>query len=513
MGIIIRQSLKASFVTYAGAGLGVVNQLFIATHYLSATELGITRSLLTFASLFSAVFSFGVAAIADRYFSYYTTHKTEHRDFLNLLLIYTGVSLVIFSGVYLSLHQLFAYFYQEKSPELLAFYYQILPFTALLLLQLILESYCRNIRRIAVPALLREIFLRILNIVIILLYGFGFISFDEFIALFIACYGFVVAGLFFYLGFTHHLQFPRLNREKFTNRIIWQMSGFGLVATLGAVGSNLCGYLDQLMLGSLKGQADAGVFGIGLLMASLIEIPRKSLAQISIPFLSKAIQEQNWKEVEARNQNISKHQLLAAGILMLLVVCNLDDIFGIMPKGDIFARSKNVVILLILARMADMQGGMTSEIMGYSKYYRVSTLFVGILAILTYLSNLVLIPRLGITGAALATLITIACYTLARAVFLSRTLHIRIFHVSGGVILVLCAGIYFLMSLLPSLTGDGLSENAAFWGNPVFFSILNICIRSAVISVLYVGVVWQLNLSTEFKSLILSLLSQIRKRK
>ena len=508
MGIIIRQSLKASLLTYAGAGLGVVNQLFIATHYLSATELGITRSLLTFASLFSAVFSFGVAAIADRYFSYFADNEKGHQGFLRFLLLYTGGCLIIFSAVYLSLHQVFVFFYQEKSPELLSFYYHILPFTALLLLQLILESYCRNVRRIAVPALLREIFLRLFNIAIILLYGFGLISFDEFIVLFISCYGLVVLGLLLYLRLTNKLHLPPVNRSMMSNKLLWQMSGFGLVATLGAVGSNLCGYLDQLMLGSLKGQADAGVFGIGLLMASLIEIPRKSLAQISIPFLSKAIQEHNWKEVEARNQNISKHQLLAAGILMLLVVCNLDDIFSIMPKGDIFARSKNVVILLILARMADMQGGMTSEIMGYSKYYRVSTLFVGILAILTYLSNLVLIPVLGITGAALATLITIACYTLARAVFLSLKLKIQIFHVSGGVILVLCAGIYFLLSLMPALQPGNLFER-----NPIMTKLLNICIRCAIISILYGSFIWQYNLSTEFKTLVLSFLDQIRKRK
>ncbi len=500
MGIIIRQSIKASLVTYIGVALGVVNQIFVATHFLLVSENGVTRSLLTFATLFSAIFSFGVAAISDRYFSHFVDNDSGNHGFLRFLLGYTLGGIAIFSLVYLGLHQVFVGIYQEKSPELIPFYYHIILFTTLLMLQTILESYCRNIRRITVPAFLREIFLRIINIAIILLYGFHFISFELFVTLFIGCYLLVVIGLLVYLQIIDKLHLPVIDRNILTKNTFQEMSAYGLIATIGAIGSNLCVYLDQLMLGAYKGQEDAGIFGIAMLIAMLIEVPRKSLTQISIPFISQAIQQKNWHEVESRNQNVSKHQLLAAGILMLFILCNLEDIFGILPKGDVYIRGKYVVILLILARMADMMGGMTSEIMGYSHFYRISTAFVVVLAVLTFITNSIFIPLMGITGAALATLITILCFTLARAFFIMKTLKINVFHFSGLLILGLCAAIYFLVGLIPS------------FGETFLMRVITIVIRCLVIFVIYFSVIWKIKLSEEFNGLVITLISQIKKR-
>jgi O-antigen/teichoic acid export membrane protein len=491
LGIIIRQSLKASFVTYIGIALGIVNQLFIATHFLSVTEIGISRSLLTFSTILASVFSFGIVAITDKYFALFADDSKKHNGFLSFLFLYTTVSFIVFCLSYWAFHSLFAAIYSQKSPELIKFSISIVPFTGLIILQSVLETYCRNVQRITVLALLREVMLRLANIIIIILYGLQYLSFDWFIYLTIASYLLMIAGLIAYLKVIGKLYLSKINRNLLNKKVFYQMGSFGFVIILSSIGSNLSNFLDQAMIGALIGQAETGIFSVSLLIASLIEIPRKSINQISAPFLIKAIHRENWLEVQQINQLVSKHQFLAGGLLILYVWCNLDDIFGIMPKGAIFSQGKYVVMLLTLARVLDMLGGMTSEIMGYSKYYHISTVFVVLLGLMTYFTNLILIPILGITGAALATVITIVCFSLAKAIFVTNFLPIKVFNPQIFFVIILCAFTYWVTMMVPT-----------FGTEKIVWRILNIVLRSVVITVLYIGISWRLKFSLEMNQII-----------
>ena len=67
MGIVIRQSLKSSAVAYIGVGLGVINQLFISTKFLSPEQIGLSRILLENSIMFAAFAHIGTPFIADKF--------------------------------------------------------------------------------------------------------------------------------------------------------------------------------------------------------------------------------------------------------------------------------------------------------------------------------------------------------------------------------------------------------------------------------------------------------------
>ena len=52
MGIIAKQSIKGTIVTYLGVAVGFVTTFFVITRFLSAEDIGLARVMIDAATLF-----------------------------------------------------------------------------------------------------------------------------------------------------------------------------------------------------------------------------------------------------------------------------------------------------------------------------------------------------------------------------------------------------------------------------------------------------------------------------
>ena len=498
MGIVIRQSFKASLVTYVGVALGVANQLLVAIPFLDKAQIGLMRSLLMFSILFASICTFGAPAIADRFFGYFRNDREKHNGFLTFLLLYGLGGFGVFILLFLLFKRLYFNLYAQESPELITYFYHLIPFTGFTILQAVLEAYCRNNQRIAVPALLREVYLKIANVILILAYAAQWISFPTFILFYVALYGSVAIGLLIYLRRLGKLYLVPINRRVLTPDLVRQMTYYGSFAVLGLIGGNLCTQLDTFMLGHYLGQGDTGVFGIAVVIAGLIEIPRRAITQISGPIIALSIRENNWNLTRTMHQKAALNQMLIGIFLFLGLWCNIDDLFGLMAKGEVYRAGKYVVLFLSLSKLIDMSAGLSSEIMSFSNYYRLSTAFVLILALLTFAFNVWLIPIYGITGAAAATAFTILIYSSLRGTFVWWKFHLLPF--SRRTLLGLGIGVvtYAVVIWVPAL---GLG----FWG-----TVLTIAVRSALITALYGGLVLLTHVSPDVNATVRALWGRTR---
>jgi len=100
--------------------------------------------------------------------------------------------------------------------------------------------------------------------------------------------------------------------------------------------------------------------------------------------------------------------LIVGSFLFLLIWVNLDNIFSLMPGS--YSDGRYVFLFLGLARVMDMYSGLNGTILVTSKKYRYDFTFSLMLVALTVASNALLIPRWGMTGAALATMITVLAW-------------------------------------------------------------------------------------------------------
>lgn len=477
MGIVVRQSIKSSMAAYIGVAIGVINQLYISTKFLGVDELALSRLLLENSIIFATFAHLGTPFIADKFFARYRDDAQKHHGFFVWLLVLPILGCAIFVLFYFIFEAQIQKYFAENSPLVTRYHFLVIPITIFWAYMSVLESYCRNNSRVAIPAFIREIYLRVVNIVIVLIYGFGWVSFDVFMYLIVLLYASAVLVLLFYIKWLGKFYWT----YEFFKIIDWalfkEMMFFGLFILMGGAGANIVLFIDRTMLAGKSGLTDAGIFIIAATIASIIEIPRKSITQISIPIISHSLKENDMAHIKRMYQKSALHQLVAGTLVFLLIFCNLDDLFLLIPKGDIYAQGKWVVILLSASKLFDMATGLSSEIIMYSRFFKFTTYFLIGIAILGILANKWLIPLYQFNGAALATAFTTLVYSLLRMGFVKYHFNIlpytqQVWKVVGIFIIVYVA-IYFIPSF-------GVSKWAAFFSIGVK-SVIIVCLSAIFI--------------------------------
>lgn len=498
MGIIIRQSLKASAGSYIGVGIGIVNQLFISTKYLEPEQLAISRLLLENSLVFAAFAHLGTPFISDRFFGYFKDETAKNGGFLLFLLLYPLVGITIFSGFYFLFEKEIIAYFAPKSPELLPYHALVVPLTIFWIYILVLEAYCRNNARIAIPTFIREVYLKLANVGVIILFALGWISFDWMLYGMVASYALSVVILLVYIvhlrKFSLHFNFARLRGGLFR-----QMALFGLFIVIGAVGINVVLLIDRTMISHGEGLAEAAIFIIATYIASVIEIPRKAITQISIPLLANSLRENNRQHVEELYQKSSLNQLLVGGLAFLLIWANIDQIFSLLPKQDIYRQGKLVVLFIASSKLIDMAMGLNGEIITYSRYFRYATYLVISMAVLAVISNSYLIPIYGYNGAAYATALTTLVYALSKAVLVWMFFRVQPFTTSTLKALAALAVVYTLALVLP------------VWGVSLIEVVSSLAVRSAVMAGIFAGLVLLWRVSPDINKVVSAVWSRVRR--
>ncbi|WP_025764880.1 lipopolysaccharide biosynthesis protein [Dyadobacter tibetensis] len=490
MGIVVRQSLKAGLGSYIGVGIGIINQMYVSTKYLSVEQLALSRLLFENSLLFSAFAHLGTPFIADKFFGLFRDDEQEHHGILPLLLFLPFVGAFLFAGIYLACSDAIQAYYAARSPMILKYHILVIPLTFFWIYIAVLEAYCRNNARIAVPGFIREVYLRMANMLLILIFGLGWLSFDILMYLMVASYGAAVVFLCIYikkLG-KWYWRFP--DRKILNSTLIKQILGYGSFTLLGGLGVNLMLFIDRSMLAGERGLISTGIFIIATYMAGVIEIPRKAIAQISIPLLSSALLKGDYGQVRIMNRKSALNQLIAGGLFFLLIWSSIDEIFYLIPKGDTYGEGKFVVLFIALVKVFDIATGLNTEIILYSKHYKFATLFIVISALIGFGLNLWLIPLHGFTGAAIATAVTTLIYSLSRMSFVWFKFQVLPFSWKTMQVLVILLVLFGLTQLIPS------------YEKSIGLAMLVLFLKSIIILLVFATLIILLQVSEEINGLV-----------
>jgi hypothetical protein len=103
MGIVIRQSLKGSIVTYLGTAIGTFNVIFLYNKFLSQEQVGlIAGALVSIPLIFASFTQLGIPHIAVRFFPHFDDPANGHKGFFTFLL---DPPIFVFSIFVLGYHQ------------------------------------------------------------------------------------------------------------------------------------------------------------------------------------------------------------------------------------------------------------------------------------------------------------------------------------------------------------------------------------------------------------------------
>ena len=488
MGIVVRQSIKSSIGYYLGVGLGAVNTLYFSTKFLETDQLATSRLLLENGIIFAAFTHLGTPSICDRYLAKYKDRENQHHGFLLFLLLIGLFGFLTFTIIFWVFYNKLEAFYGVKSPSISQNLILCVPITFIWTYILIFETYIRGHQRIAVPTFLRETIFRLLNIILIILVGLKIINFSQFLILFVGIMFLIVLALVVY---TWKLGYLYLNPKylKLPKEQVKEMLGYGLFLILGSIGVNLIYFLDRNILASEVGTTATSIFIVATYFASVIEMPGKSIKQISSPLLAQSVLHQWHDKTRELYGKVANNSMLIGGILLIFIFINLESLLSIMPKANIYQKGFWVIIILGTCKWVEMSLGLNADLISFSKYFKWNTYLVLILAVLAVFLNYLLIPYFGIIGSAMATGFITLLSSSTRLLIVKNKFQIHPFTINTAKavgVLITCLIIGFL---IPNFATSVLGK------------LVVISFKSLLIGTLFLFLVLKFNISEDFVNL------------
>lgn len=430
MGIVIRQGLKASVITYIGAFLGYLVWLRLYPLWLNPEEVGLLRALFDAVILISPFLQGGVASLVVKYSPYLTTRIENEQRFLGFALA-VPIVLTLIGGVVLAIFKdsIFAA-YSEKSPLFAEFIWYIVPLAFFSVYIQLVEALIRIKLRIVVPRIIRELLVRGLNLLVVWGYFAGIYGLSQLVAsLVLVNILHLVLLSVYYVRLRGKFIVPNLGIVK--TRFLKPLLDYTGFMILGSGSGSLVAKIDSLMTAYLLGLTETGVYGIAFLIATVIELPRRVFNSLITPLVAKAYKAKNFSLLQTYYHRSSLNLSIISVTLFLGIWSNLDLIYSFVPDREVYESGKWVVFFIGIGKVFDMSMGINAELIQNSKYYRWNLYLTPVLAVLAVCTNLIFIPLYGISGAALATLISVALYNITRFYMVKRAMKITPFKASN----------------------------------------------------------------------------------
>jgi O-antigen/teichoic acid export membrane protein len=178
--------------------------------------------------------------------------------------------------------------------------------------------------------------------------------------------------------------------------------------------------------------------------------------------------------------------LIAGGLLFLLINCNITELYALINKPE-YNAGITVVILVSVSELIKLALGTNAAILSNSKYYRSFFYYSIAMSVSVIVLNKYLIEIMGINGAALSTLIVIFVFSLSRIMYVQKKMQMQPFTAKTWVLLGIIA-VLFLPFYFMKITE---------------MPVISIFIKSIVISILYLFLVFKFRISEDFRSMVL----------
>ena len=492
MGIIVRQSIFNSLITYAGIGLGFILTILLYPHILSPDEYGLTRVLISVSFICSQFAHLGFHNLILRYFPFFKKANPQKHGLLFWALTIPFFGFLLFSVLFFLFDDLLINYYMEKSPLFVDYYLWVIPFTFFILYFEVLNNYLRSLMDSTTGSFVNEVVQRVFAIIFLAIYFLEWVDFSTFILLFVISYSSQPLSILYQIWQKKEFKIIP-NVDILRKPLVKGMVNYSLFSLLGGLTTVLIWNIDVIMLGAMEGLNSTAIYAIAFYIGSIITVPQRSIEKIAGPMLSDFIKNKKWADVQSIYSKTSLNQLIPGLLIFGLVWINLDMLFMLMP--EIYSTGKWVVFIIGIGKLIEVVTGANGIILLNSKHYRVSFYTNIILVAVTIAANYLLIPIYGIEGAAVASVLALFIFNSVKTIYIWWKLNMQPF--SGATVFIVIFG-----GILIYICSELIHFNTV-WMNMIF--------KSMLFSVLFLIPLYKLNISPDLNSLFESTLAKIIK--
>lgn len=483
MGVVIKQSFWGTVLAYLGVVVGYLNTLYFRAEYLELSQIGLFTIITANAMMVSPISSFGMASSFIKFFP--TFQEGERNRFFSFLFLVTliGNTLILIVGYFLK--DAIAARYIETAPE----YIDYLSITAIIIVSNSLFdlffSFSRTIMKVIFPSFLREVYLRLGSLLLVIGFAFEWWNFDMAVSGLGIVYSLAFIFLFAQLIIEHDFRFDfhfGIITQEWRGKLIRFGSYSMALAGSFAIINNIS--YDQIT--AQLGSAMNGIFNTCFFIAVIVEMPRRNMSKVLSPVISSEFARQNMKEVDSLFKRGSITMSVIGVLLFIGIITNLQDLFNFIPKGSEFQAGFWVVVGVCFAKLVLMVSSFAGEIINFSHLYRYNLLFQLIAAGVLITLNYYLISLWGINGAVISYVIAILFHICLKVGFVWYHFKIQ----------------PMVKSHLPLFIIGTFIGLAAFFFQPSWHPVVSIIIRSILTATIFTIMVYRFQISPDINKLI-----------
>lgn len=492
MGIIKRQTIQSSIYTYAGVAVGFLTQGLFFPNLFSKEQVGLLSLLISVSLVLAQASNLGLNSAGGRYFPYFRNADRQHNGYLLITSLTTliGFGLCVL-GLWLARPWVIE-LYRAQSALFVDYYYVLIPLTLFMVYFSVFDNYARLLYDPVSGTILQQFVLRVLILLAGLLYWLGWLTFPQFLLAWLLAFLLPVL-----------LMIVRVARDEalfLTRRFVSvkpelrrNLTRYAALTLTSALSTQIIWTIDKAMISNATGLDDTGVYSIASNFAAVIAVPATALYKVSGTLIAESWKVNDLKNIAMIYRKSCLNQLIAGCLVFVGVAANLPNVFRFLPPG--YEAGYYVILWLGLGKLVDMATGVNGLILNTSRYYAYDSLFFVALVFVTIAANQYLIPRYGINGAAIGAALATGLYNLARTLFVGFTFRLQPFTWRNLAVIGLTLGVWWLAVQVPYPGGDA----------PKWHVILDLGIRSALISGLFGGLVLALRLSPDLNQMVAGL--------
>ena len=473
MGIIYKQSIKNTLITYFGFGIGAINTLFLYTRFLTDEYFGLVGVILSIAAILSPIMAFGVPNTMVKFFSSFQDPR-QRESFLSLMLL---LPLLLIAPIallsYLS-YDLIASFLSRKNEIVYDYVWFIFLIGMAMAYFEVFYSWSKVHLKSVFGNFMKEVFARVCISIGLLLVYFEYLSVDGFLKL--------MVGVYLLRTIIMKLYAYSLSRPLLTLKFPFDKSsiiGYSAFILIGGSVAVLLLEIDRFMINQIIPIENVAYYTVSIFIATVIAVPSRAMHQITYPMTAELLNKGSQEDLRSLYRKSSLTLFIVSGLIFLLIVLNLNDLYLLLPpeyRGGLL-----VVTYIGLAKVFDALLGNNNAILFNSEHYKALLLMGVLLALLTIFLNLWLIPLFGINGAALASFTAIALYNSIKIIYVKLKFRMHPFTrdtLKVFSLLILIGALFYFLQF-------------------PFHPIVNIGLKCAIMSLMYIGVLYRFKISED----------------
>ena len=472
MGIVIKQTSRNIITISIALLIGAVNTLYFYPEFLKDKYYGLVVFLLATSNLLQPLMSLGAQHTIIKFYSSFKDKKSKD-NFLSSIIFIPLIIIIPVTFLVIQVHDIVGDFLSMQNPIIESYVWVIFLVAFATSYFEVFYAWSRVQLKSVFGNALKEIYPRISVFILLILVSINLIDKENFVWWLTGLY---YLRLLIMIIYSFSLYVPKFSFSVPKN--FKEIISYSIYILLAGSAASLLIDIDKYMIPQKEAISQTAYYAVAVFIATVVEIPGRAMFQILNPMVAKAINNNDFKDLDSLYKKSSTNLLIICGFFFLLINLNIASFYHLM-NNQYYSEAILVVLIISCAKLVQMSFGCGPAILATSSFYKITLPFSISMAISVYILNDYLIDIYGINGAAFSTLIVLLVFTFLKVVYINYKLNIHPYNFNTIKIIMLISIIYFTL--------NHLTFN--------FSPILDITLKSLLISIVYISLIYYFKLS------------------